>query len=151
MLTPLTGNVNLKAGPEFQINTETTDDQGYPAVTALSDGGFVVTWHSENQDGSKWGVYGQRYDKNGEKAGGEFQINTEATDEQSRPAVTALSDGGFVVTWQSKNQDGNSWGVYGKRYYYNDYLTDSITVAAGETQVVLPCLLYTSPSPRDRG
>ncbi|MDE5109856.1 MAG: FG-GAP-like repeat-containing protein, partial [Trichodesmium sp. St7_bin2_1] len=118
-------NVNLKSGPEFQINTHTDSSQMDPAVTALSDGGFVVTWESKEQDSSSWrvygpwGVYGQRYDKNGEEAGDEFKINTHTNNAQRHPAVTALSDGGFVVIWQSDRQDGSSWGVYGQRYDKN--------------------------------
>jgi hypothetical protein len=54
-----------KAGDEFQINTHTDGQQSNPAIAPLSDGGFVVTWHSGGQDGSVFGVYGQRYDKNG--------------------------------------------------------------------------------------
>ena len=30
-------------------------------MTALPDGGFVVAWDSLDQDGSGWGVYGQRF------------------------------------------------------------------------------------------
>ena len=52
---------------EFQINTYTASHQLGPSVTGLSDGGFVVTWASEWQDGSAYGIYGQRYDANGEK------------------------------------------------------------------------------------
>jgi hypothetical protein len=47
-------------GPEFRVNTYTTDDQGGPAVAADPLGNFVVAWHSE-QDGSGFGIFGQRY------------------------------------------------------------------------------------------
>ena len=30
--------------------------------------------------------------------------------------VGALSDGGFVVAWQSQNLDGDGWGIYAKRF-----------------------------------
>ncbi|MGI9421335.1 MAG: putative Ig domain-containing protein, partial [Geminicoccaceae bacterium] len=103
-------------GSEFQINTTTVDDQDQPSVTALGDGGFVVTWQSKNQDGDNWGIYGQRYDSGGSATGTEFQINTTTADEQKEPSVATLADGGFVVSWQSKNQDGDNWGVYGQRY-----------------------------------
>ncbi len=39
-------------GDEFQVNTYTPSDQQNPSTTALSDGGFVITWISEGQDGS---------------------------------------------------------------------------------------------------
>ena len=56
-------------GTEFQVNTYTSDNQQEPSVTGLADGGFVVTWMSANQDGSSWGVYGQRYAADGAASG----------------------------------------------------------------------------------
>ena len=88
-------------GDEFRVNTETYDWQLSTSVTGLSDGGFVVTWMSLNQDGSSFGIYGQRFAADGTTVGDEFRVNTETDDRQSTPSVTALSDGGFVVTWTS--------------------------------------------------
>ena len=42
----------LRWGSEFRANTYTYSDQIYSSVTALNDGGFVVTWSSYSQDGS---------------------------------------------------------------------------------------------------
>ncbi|MEX5580215.1 hypothetical protein [Pseudophaeobacter sp. A-200-2] len=106
----------VAVGSEFQVNTETTDNRYYPSVTALSDGGFVVTWQSGAQDGDGFGIYGQRYDAAGGAVGSEFQINTYTADGQYRPSVAALSDGGFVVTWYSDGQDGSGFGIYGQRF-----------------------------------
>jgi len=102
------------AGVEFQVNTWTTDDQQSPSITSLSNGGFVVVWQSRRQDGSGWGVYGQRFDSNGNKVGSEFQVNTWTTDDQGNPSITSLSNGGFVVVWESVGQDGSGYGVYGR-------------------------------------
>ena len=88
--------INL-AVEEFQINSTTSDTQRDPSVTELSTGGYVVTWTSNNQDGSGLGVYGQRYGVNGEALGDEFQINTEAEGTQERSSAIGLSDGGFFV------------------------------------------------------
>ena len=41
-------------------------------------------------------------------------VNTYTTGDQLLPAVTTLSDGNVVITWQSLNQDGSGWGVYGQ-------------------------------------
>ncbi|WP_036235020.1 DUF4347 domain-containing protein, partial [Marinobacterium litorale] len=104
------------AGDEFRINTFTNSDQIYPSVTALHDGGWLVTWHSGGQDGSDYGIYGQRYAADGSIYGDEFQINTYTASYQWRPSVTTLSDGGWLVTWSSSGQDGSNYGVYGQRY-----------------------------------
>jgi hypothetical protein len=103
-----------KVGSEFQVNTWRTDEQSWPSITSLSNGGFVVVWHSNGQDGSYMGVSGQRFDSNGNKVGSEFQVNTWTTDFQGVPSITSLSNGGFVVVWESDGQDGSSWGVYGR-------------------------------------
>src|SRR5690349_6099926 len=65
-------------GPQFQVNTYTSNSQSVPAVAADSAGNFVVTWRSPGQDGSSYGVFGQRYDSAGTPQGGEFQVNTYA-------------------------------------------------------------------------
>ena len=103
-------------GVEFQVNTFTDYEQRISSVTGLSDGGFVVTWESNHQDGSKYGIFGQRYASDGSAEGAEFQVNTFTTDGQRRPAITALSDGGFVAIWDSNGPDGDSFGVFGQRY-----------------------------------
>jgi len=108
----------LATGAEFQINSYTTIGQQYSSVTGLSDGGFVVTWMSYVQDGDARGVFGQRYDATGAPAGSEFLINATTASAQEDPSVTALSDGGFVVTWESWQQDGSSSGVYGQMFSY---------------------------------
>ncbi len=104
----------VKVGSEFQINTATDDKQKFSSVTGLNDGSFVVTWESNLQDGSGYGAYGQQYDAEGEEVGSEFQVNTYTDDHQGMPSVTALNDGGFVVTWHSKGQDGSEHGIYGQ-------------------------------------
>jgi hypothetical protein len=48
-------------GPEFRVNTYTTTAQALPSVASGSSGSFVVVWQSYTQDGSAYGVVGQRY------------------------------------------------------------------------------------------
>ena len=48
-------------GGEFQINTETQFEQTQPSIGIDVDGDFVVVWQSYLQDGSHYGIYGQRY------------------------------------------------------------------------------------------
>jgi hypothetical protein len=104
-----------KVGPEFRVNTYTINNQLSSSVAGLSDGGFVVTWTSVEQDGSDYGAYGQRYSSTGNKVGPEFRINTRKRGRQNAPSVAALSAGGFVVTWTSPG-DGRGVGVFAQRY-----------------------------------
>jgi hypothetical protein len=48
-------------GTEFQVNTYTISVQDSPAVAADSNGNFVAVWNSSSQDGSAYGIFGQRY------------------------------------------------------------------------------------------
>jgi tRNA A-37 threonylcarbamoyl transferase component Bud32 len=82
----------------------------------LSDGKFVVTWHSHGQDGSSFGsTYSQMYNNNGTKFLSEFRVNTYVTSYQGNPSVAGLSNGKFVVTWMSYGQDASdSYGIYGQ-------------------------------------
>ncbi|KPK96162.1 hypothetical protein AMJ80_01530 [bacterium SM23_31] len=108
-----------KTGSEFQVNTYTNNIQAGPSIATNSDGSFVVVWQSYGQDGSGWGVFGQRFDANGNKTGSEFQVNTYTGNEQEHPSIAMNSDGSFVVIWQSLNQDGSLDGVFGQRFDAN--------------------------------
>lgn len=107
----------------FQVNTTTANRQTMPAIASLNDGRFVVTWQSEDQDAGTFGVYARLYDANGVALGGEFLVNTTSASDQFRPAVTALADGGFAISWSSNLQDGSSYGIYGQRYASNGTAT----------------------------
>ena len=102
--------------PEFQVNTTVAFNQDFKSIAPLEDGSFVVLWASYLQDGSSSGIFGQRFDPDGQKLGGEFQVNTYTPDNQSRPSAAGLPDGGFVVTWESYNQDGSGYGIFGQRF-----------------------------------
>ena len=107
-------------GPEFQVNSTVAFDQFDPAVTGLSGGGFVVTWIDESTlsgDPSSWGILAQRFDATGAPLGGEFLVNTVTFSSQGEPAISSLSDGGFVIVWQDDGgADGSGSGVFGQRY-----------------------------------
>jgi hypothetical protein len=101
-------------GPEFRINTYTPGVQGQPAVAAVASGGFVVVWQSNYQDGSGYGIFGQRYDGSGTALGPEFRVNTYTTFQQRSPFIATDASGNFVVVWSGVGQDGA--GVLGQRY-----------------------------------
>lgn len=52
--------------------------------------------------------------------GFEFQVNNETAGEQQRPRVARLSDGKFVIAWDSEDQDGSENGVYARLYGAGD-------------------------------
>jgi hypothetical protein len=50
-----------RLGSEFPVNTYATGAQAAPALASDAVGNFVVVWYSAAQDGSGFGVFGQRY------------------------------------------------------------------------------------------
>jgi hypothetical protein len=103
-------------GAEFRVNTFTTNHQYYSAVASDASGNFVVVWDSYGQDGSGYGVFGQRFSARGAPRGAEFHVNTYTTLAQRLPAIASDAIGNFVVVWESYGQDGSSYGVFGQRF-----------------------------------
>ncbi|KKK79943.1 hypothetical protein LCGC14_2828440, partial [marine sediment metagenome] len=115
-------------GSEFQINTDTAGAQKDPSAAIASDGSFVVTW--QGQDATAGGIFGQRFDANGDAAGSEFQINTATAGAQGAPSVAFDNDGDLIVAWQG--QDGSQGGVFGQRLErVDDTLSYSWTQTGG--------------------
>jgi Ca2+-binding RTX toxin-like protein len=122
---------------EVCVNDSTVAGQSAPDVAALADGGYVIVWQSQMQDGSGDGIYAQRYDAAGRKAGPETRINATTTDGQTAPAVAALADGGYVVTWTSMNQDGSQGGIYSQRFdAANHRVGDQLLGDAGDSTII---------------
>ncbi len=103
-------------GTEFQVNTYMKWYQWHPAIAMDRKGNFVITWSSEGQDGSSYGVFAQRFKKNGEAVGSEFQVNTYTQKSQDYPAVAMDNGGNFVIAWESKRQDGSGTGIFAQMY-----------------------------------
>jgi hypothetical protein len=103
-------------GPEFRVNAYTTNTQRRPSVAVDTGGNFVVVWESGGQDGSSYGVFGQRYSSTGAPLGPEFRVNTYTTLQQGYPSVAMGGNGDFVVVWNSNGPDGQDYGVFGQRY-----------------------------------
>src|SRR5512133_1977897 len=115
-----------EVGTEILVNsTLIFYNGGWPSVAALSDGGFVVTWNAPMSFSSQGTAamdvdqLGQRFDRNGNAVGPQFQVNENPSifDHASEP--TALAGGGFVVTWtadESVAGAGNVPHVYMQRY-----------------------------------
>ncbi len=94
-----------KIDQEFKVNTYTKNHQQFPCITSLKDGGFVVCWQSRGQDNSCDGIWGKRFDRWVKPSSKEFQINTFTELYQQFPKVASLTDGGFIVCWQSDGKD----------------------------------------------
>jgi hypothetical protein len=101
---------------DFLVNTTTAGDQIYSQVAMDANGDFVITWETDLQLGSGYGIFGQRYNSSGVAQGGEFLINTTTAGDQRRSAIDMDAAGNFVVTWTSAGQDGSGGGIYAQRF-----------------------------------
>jgi hypothetical protein len=104
--------------PGVLVNTYTNSLQRNPDAAMDGNGNFTVVWQSDGQDGISWGVFGQRFARDGSRLAGEFPINTFTTNAQLDPHVAMDPLGDFVVVWSSFIQpgDGSGYGVYARRY-----------------------------------
>ncbi|WP_375443027.1 beta strand repeat-containing protein [uncultured Nostoc sp.] len=106
-------------GGEFKVNTQTINNQTNSTIAIAQNGNFVISWQSENQDGSGYGIYAQRYNSNGVAQGSEFRVNTQTANDQINPKIAMDTTGNFVISWQSNLQDGSGYGIYAQRYNSN--------------------------------
>lgn len=132
-------DASLKSGAaEFLVNQTTTGNQMWSSVGMDSQGNFVVSWTSYNQDGigdgpggssnGLNGVYARRFDSQGVAKSDEFLVNTFAAGNQQHSGVSMDADGDFVIVWESYQDRPinpsttttpdvpNSYGIYGQRY-----------------------------------
>jgi hypothetical protein len=105
-------------GPEFQVETYTTGFQGSPAIVVQPSGSYVVVWHSDGQDGSDLGIFGQRYGSDGSVFGSEFRVNSSTTGEQGYPAIATDGVGCFFIAWTGVDASGS--GIFGQSYVFGD-------------------------------
>jgi len=128
------------SGAPFTVNTDgyaasITTAAPLPHVTALAGGGFVVAWDSYANDPYGFSIsdiYFQRYDGAGNPAGDAVQANVASGGGRYDAAIAALSDGGFVVTWQGADGDAN--GIFGRRFDAGGHAVDAQEFAVSQAR-----------------
>ncbi|WP_202969900.1 Ig-like domain-containing protein, partial [Endozoicomonas atrinae] len=89
-------------GNEFSVSSDNSlPAQVFPDVTALSDGGFIVTWQSGADLNNGQQIWAQRYDSLGAPVNNAFRVGAGQTDKQ--PTVVELSDGTLAFSWQDND------------------------------------------------
>ena len=121
---------------QFLVNQFINYNQRTPAVAALKNGGFVVTWVSEQERAvapnlganttysaadalvaPSVDVYARLYAGSGAPNGNEFIVNTDSNP-CANPAVAAASDGSFMVAWDAHDfvNRTNSLDIYARTF-----------------------------------
>jgi hypothetical protein len=96
-------------GSEIVVPHNLSGVQVGPKLVGLSDGGFAIAWtanYAPQSDGSGSAVLVQVFDAASQPAGGPMRVNTQQNGDQLDPSLTAIADGGFVVTWTDLNGAG---------------------------------------------
>jgi hypothetical protein len=102
-------------GTEQRVNTQLYGDQFAPRIGAQETNFFFV-WTSLGQDGSRAGVYGQIFNSDGSRVGGEFKINTTTFSSQQEPTVTSDNAGRFLTAWTSPTYSANRNDLFAQIY-----------------------------------
>ena len=84
---------------DMQVNSLTADRQTKPAVTAGSDGGFVVSWNSYLFGVDEDALVARRFDSAGSALGEDFQVEQALEGYQRLGSLASTPDGGFVAAW----------------------------------------------------
>ena len=142
-----------KLGSEFLVNSYRTGNQSNAQVATDASGNFVVVWESDGEDGSGAGIFGRRFDSGGSPLGPNFRVNSYTTGTQGGPRIATDASGNFVVVWAGYGQDGDLYGVFGRRfdstgnplgsdfqvnsYTTNTQSTPAIAMAAGGSFMVV--------------
>jgi hypothetical protein len=117
------------SGGEFIVNSYTTGNQLNASVVSAPDGGFVAVWEaSGGQDGDSIGVFARAFGPSGNALGEDFQVNAYTTGLRFGGRAAPQPGGGFAFVWTSRNQDGDSNGVFSRTY-------SAAGVASAEVQV----------------
>lgn len=108
---------------ELQVETESAATQFQPKIAARSDGGWVVTWTSQNSgaagDGSSNGVIAQVFNASGARVGGEIVVNESADAAQDTAEAIGLGAGRFAVVWEQNDAadgDGDSVSIQARLF-----------------------------------
>jgi hypothetical protein len=126
----------LAQAGEFLVNSYTTGFQQLPKVAGTAAGSFVVSWSSQEQDGSSAGIFARRFTSAGTALGVEFQVNTYTPGQQHSQSVAIDGEGDFVIGWASFGQDGYNYGDFARRFnaagtpQAAEFLVNSYTNAA---------------------
>jgi hypothetical protein len=139
--TTTTGDVmpEFTAGALSLVNTTTAGDQSLPSIAALAGGGYVVAWHSSDDQA----VYAQQYDAAGGRAGAETFIGHASAGSASvglggaGVAVAALAGGGFVIAY-TQGDPGGPTSALAQRFDAGGHLVGgAVSLASSPDRSVL--------------
>ncbi len=120
--------------PEYRILSD---------AIPLADGGFLMTWVTGNGWSEGYVTYAERYDANSNKLGTKFSIASTGSNRDLSPSATLLTDGSLVIIWQG-NAKSLDTTIQGRRYDVNDGVESVFPVILHENEIVESSVVGTS-------
>jgi Ca2+-binding RTX toxin-like protein len=136
-----------KWGVETEVNTNTQGSQFVSAVTALLDGGFALTWETEDSsiDGSGFATMMRIFNADGTPRTGEILVNTQTSANQLNAAMVQTPDGNIWVAFEDDFSGGNASGISFRRFDANGNAIDladqvAVDIAGGQIEPAISVL-----------
>ncbi len=118
-------NIN---GSSQTINDLLTYTAYNSAITSITSGTFAVvlqvasSYESPNHD-----LYLFQY-SGGSYTSTNILVNNNTTGKQINPEISDIGNGSYVVAWESENQDGSGYGVYGRIFNINGWSSSEFLI-----------------------
>jgi len=99
-------------------HANTASSTCYPAVAMDQSGNFVVVWKDRFSDPSG-DILAQRFDRLGQKLGGNFRVHSTILGPQDRPDIAMGADGNFIIVWEDGrdvHQPSHEYQIYAHLY-----------------------------------
>lgn len=101
---------------EWRASTFEASAQEEPAIAVAPDGTIVAVWSSRRQNEGRYGVYAQRFTREGIAIGGETPLALWNGSHQSAPAVAVDGSGCIWAVWSAHGQDGHHGSIIARRF-----------------------------------
>jgi len=115
-----------RQGAQFGVTPPLVGDQTFPQISIRPTGGYIV-WQDNITDGDGLGVSARRLDGSLSGSLGVFRVNVQGTNDQEKPNVATLNNGGAVFVWQG--------GKQGFQNIYARFMSSNNTWATGDVLV----------------
>jgi hypothetical protein len=116
----------LPEGGEYNISGSLAGDQVQSSLDLNATGGYIV-WEDNITDGAGQGISARKIDSSLSGTLSAFRVNAQGADDQQKPKVTLLSDGGAAFIWQG--------GPAKAQQIYARFLSSSNTWLTGDVLV----------------
>jgi hypothetical protein len=98
---------------EFEVSSFGAN--AYPALGVGRDGSFMLAWENRDRDGPR--VFARQHDADNSALGPAVPVAMDTERSNTVPAVARLSDGGFVVVWESyEGSYRNNGGLFARTF-----------------------------------